>query len=333
MRFGVIVDYMRNLFVILAGLLLNLQLVACGTDSGSGEQGDSGTQASTQSTPVSITQTGSTGKTSSISLRLTDAPIDDLVRAVVTFTAVELKRQAGDGWIKFTLKKPESIDLMALQGGNTADLLANVTADADDYKELRLYTSGDSGDNFVELATGGTRPLQIPGGSSSGLKIKQNFTITEMQAASFVVDFDLRQSIRSPGKSGKYMLKPVMRMVSVNGVGNIQGYVDPLLLTSPSCSDALVDTYNAAYIYAGHDADTDDINQQSASTNNPVATAAVEYDASSDKYLYNVAFLAAGEYTVAVTCSADLEDLDANDNLPFIFIQNTTVLANDTVYL
>ena len=101
-------------------------LLACGTSSSSGDKGstldDSGAQ-----TEVTTTQSGSLSNDSRISLRLTDAPIDNLAKAVVQFTAVELKPQSG-GWVKFTLKTPKSIDLLQLQGVKTADLLVNVPA-------------------------------------------------------------------------------------------------------------------------------------------------------------------------------------------------------------
>jgi hypothetical protein len=59
----------------------------------------------------------------------------------------------------------------------------------------------------------------------------------------------------------------------------------------------------------------------------------MNYDATMDKYVYTVAFLAAGDYTIAVTCNADVEDLNTSDNLQFFDIQNVTVLANDPIFL
>ncbi len=319
---------MFRLLTFLPILLLAGILSACGTDSSSGEQQEA---VETPSTPVTVTQSGGSGNVSSISLRLTDAPIDKLAKAVVEFTAVELKRQSG-GFIAFTLDNPMSIDLLTLQGGNTADLLINVPADADDYKEIRLFTSAAAMANYVELLAGGTQPLQIPGGSGSGLKLKQDFTVTENQAASFIIDFDLRQSIRSPGNSGNYQFKPVMRLVTVAGAGNLSGTVNPALLTAPTCSDALVDSYNAAYIFAGLNVVPDDINQSGNNTE-PVATATIAYDANSGNYVFTASFLPAGDYTIAFTCNADLEDLEADDNLFFFGTQNAAVIANNTVFL
>ena len=186
--------------------------------------------------------------------------------------------------------------------------------------------------NFVELSAGGIQPLQIPGGSAAGLILRQDFTITSTRAASFIVDFDLRQSIRSPDNSGNYQFKPVMRLIAAVGVGNIRGTVDSALLTAGTCSDVLVDTFNAAYIFNGHGVTPDDINQLSPGIE-PFATGAIAYDSTSNSYLYTASFLPAGDYTIAMTCNADLEDLDADDDLLFFNVQNITVLANNTLFL
>ena len=313
--------------------LLCALLLACGTGSSSGDKGST-LDDSVAQTEVTTTQSGSLSSDSSFSLRLTDAPIDNLAKAVVQFTAVELKPQSG-GWVKFTLKTPKSIDLLLLQGGKTADLLVNVPAPAADYKEIRLITGSGGMVNWVEEKIGGaTKPLQIPGGSGSGLMLKQDFTIPSTHAASFIIDFDLRQSIRSPGNSGNYQFKEVMRLVTVSGVGGFRGEVDGMKLANPppTCSDAMVDTFNAAYVFSGHNVVPSDINQLAPDVE-PVTTASINYESASGKYVYETAFLPAGDYTVAITCNADLDILDANNDLQFFGIRNVTVIENDLVFL
>ena len=318
----------RSIYYILT-LLICSGLTACGTDSGSGSSSDTDAGIST---PVTITQTGGLVNKSSISLRLTDAPIDDLVRVVIEFTGVELK-QNGNAWIRYDLVTPLSVDLLQLQGAITADLLSNVPVSAGDYRELRLLTSNAAMAHFVEESSGGMEPLQIPGGSGAGLTILKDFTITEQQASSLIIDFDLRRSVRSPGNSGRYQFFAVMNLISAASAGNVSGTVDPALLTAGSCSDALVDTYNAVYVYSGHNVTPDDIDQANNNVE-PFATTTINYDMATDKYIYTAAFLPAGDYTIAVTCNADAEDLNTSDNLQFFnIIQNVTVLANDPTFL
>jgi hypothetical protein len=102
----------------------------------------------------------------------------------------------------------------------------------------------------------------------------------------------------------------------------------------PACSDADPNTYNAVYVYAGHNVTPDDIDQKSPQSPAPFATTSIAYDNDIMGYLYEAAFLPAGKYTVAFTCNADAEDLDnGNDDLKFFGIQNVTVLASNTLFL
>ena len=62
------------------------------------------------------------------------------------------------------------------------------------------------------IPTGSTDevPLATPSAEQSGLKINTNIDVIGSQTADFVIDFDACKSIVSAGKSGKYLLKPVL---------------------------------------------------------------------------------------------------------------------------
>ena len=122
-----------------------------------------------------------------------------------------------------------------------------------------------------------------------------------------------------------------MRLVIDRDVGYIRGTVDPSFLTGRKCSDADVDSHNAAYVYLGHDAVTDDINELSTTSNPPVTTTTINYDKRKSLYIYEAAFLPEGDYTIALNCSADLEDLEADDDLPFFFTDNVSIIVSDTI--
>jgi hypothetical protein len=143
-----------------------------------------------------------------------------------------------------------------------------------------------------------------------------------------VVDVDLRQSIKKNGTN--YIMNPVLRMVNGNNFGHTRGIVDPTLLTAGSCSDSLVDTFNSVYVYNGHNVTPGDINQKSNKNIDPLTTTRIGYDVTTSSYIYEAAFLPAGDYTIAFTCNSDLDDLDKNDNLKFFNIQNVTVKLNNT---
>lgn len=309
---------MKVVFNLMTALLLCGSLVACGTDSSSSNQ--------TGNAVVS-------GNGPTFTLRVTDAPIDDAISVVLSFTEVRLRNTNGN-WTTHTFNTPRSIDMLQLQGTKTADLLVDKPVEVGNYDEIRLLVDAAPMANYV-LDPGGMVELKIPSGSSSGLKIKGNFSVLDNRPASLVMDLDLRQSIKMAGNSGKYILKPVLRLVSDKDAGHIRGTVDPVSLgLMPACSDKDPNTYNAAYVYAGHNVTPDDIDQGSPQSLAPFATTSITYDNALMGYLYEAAFLPAGKYTLAFTCNADAEDLDkGNDDLKFFGIQNVTVMASNTLFL
>lgn len=299
-----------RVFKRLTTLLLCGSLVACGGSGGSGKD------------------------SSTLSLRVTDAPIDDALSVVVEFVEVRLRNTDGN-WTSHPLNPSRKIDLLKLQGIKTADLLLDQITEAGNYDEIRLLVNDAPMANHIDLGVGGVVGLKIPSGSASGLKIKKNFSVMKNRDNSLVIDFDLRQSITVAGNSGNYILKPVIRLVSDKDSGHIRGTVNPLLLsTQPACTDTNADTYNAVYVFAGHNVTPDDIDQSAPAGNAPFATTSIAWDDASMSYLYEAAFLPEGDYTIALTCNANLEDLDdGNDDLKFFNVQNVTVLANDTLFL
>ena len=316
-------------------------LLGCGTDTSSGDRAGSGDG----STPgVAITTSGSSDSArSSFSMRLTDAPIDGLEHVVVQFTAVEMKRKSG-GWTRYTLPAPQSIDLLALQGLTTADLLVNMPIEAGDYKQIRFIVDDAPMANLVKVKSGAWENLEVPAGSTTGLKINQNFTIPEDRQVNLTVDFDLRKSVKYKKKTGLYKLKAKMKLVIDSDVGFIRGSIHPALLMAPSCSDGDVATHNAAYVYSGHNVTPGDIDEPAPSNNEPLTTTLIRYDSATGHYIFEAAFLAEGDYTIAFTCNADREVIDEDDDgdddddndveaLKFFGVQNVTIIVTDTTFL
>lgn len=299
---------------LMTALTLAALLVACGTDSSSSGDGDD----------------GGSGGGPGLSLRLTDAAFDGAVRVDVTFVEVKLRKVSG-GWVKIPVNPAQTIELSQLQGTKTANLLLDVKVDAGDYNELRLIVDTATMANSIELAAGGVFNLKIPSGGSSGLKIKGDFTVSSTRPTSLVVDVDLRQSIVVAGPN--FLMKPVLRLVKGDNFGHIRGLVNATTLTAATCSDPQPDTFNAVYVYAGHDVIPDDINQLSNANIDPVTTSKILWDTSISEYVYEAGFLPAGDYTIAFTCNSDLDDLEADDNLQFFGIRNVTVQVNNTTFL
>lgn len=117
-------------------------------------------------------------------------------------------------------------------------------------------------------------------------------------------------------------------MVATEASGAIAGEVDPTLISALG-SDG---THCVVYVYNGEDAQVDDIYLPISGSvpdtqNNPEITAMVD----STAYTYTAAFLPAGDYTVSLTCEADLDDPLEDDVLTFTGTSNATVTAGGTM--
>lgn len=293
-------------------LLLAASVTACGTDSSS-SGGASGS--------------GSDG----LSLRVTDAPFADVARLDITFREVHLRNTDGE-WIVIPTGElvTTTIEIAGLQGTKSAELLENVDVPEGDYDELRLIVEDPA---WIELTGGGTEPLEIPSGSSSGLKIKGDFMVVEGKPTVLVVDFDLLRSINVTG-GGKYKMNPVLRLVKGSAFGHARGMVDPddLNDTLVGCSDNDPLTHNAVYVFDGHGVIPNDITNRNNDVS-PITTSKITMDPGTGKFIYEAAFLPAGEYTIAFTCNADKEDLKTDDDLGFFGEMDITIKVNDTLFL
>ena len=299
--------YLTNIFLTL--LSLNL-LVACSdsTDINSAGGGRGGTQ------------------NGFLSLGITDAPIDDAAEVWVQFDGVVLKPFSALSPITLSFPTPMNINLLALQGQNSMQMLVDETLPADSYEWLRLnVTAADDGvqDSYIKLKDNSVHELNIPSGSESGLKIVGGLEVIANTPTSMTIDFDLRKSITLTG-SGKYELSPVLKLVNNAETSSLVGTVEPLAITDPGCSDADPSTGNAIYLYDGFNVVPDDIDNTDP---DPVASALVTLNNTTGAYEYSFGFIPFGDYTAAFTCQADLEDPANDDIITFSGAQNVTLTS------
>jgi hypothetical protein len=269
--------------VILAGSLI---LSACGGDSSSG--------------------------TGSLNLNITDGPVPDASQVVVAFSGVSIKPVNGSAYdINFVdgNNQPvvKTIDLLNLQGLNTESLLHDHSLESGRYNWLRLHVN--EMDSYIVLSSG-TYPLYIPSGDETGLKLNRSFEIVEGTTTSFTIDFDLHKSVVGPGvghMSGAYKLRPTLRMVNNAEMGHISGHVGSTTLADASCTGR---TDYAVYVFSGMNVTPDDLD---GTDPDPVAISQL-----TATYDYALGFLEPGSYTLAFTCQAADDDVDANDAINFI---------------
>jgi len=203
-------------------LLLFILLTACG-GGGSGSSADSG------------------AGTGTLKLGLTDAFSDDYQAVYITIAEVQAKKQGeGDGeagWI--TVVTPgQTYNLLELVNGVIASLGIG-ELEAGKYGQLRLILQENDAApdtpernildnphpyfNYLINSEGSEIPLKVPGGGNTGIKLVNGFTIEVAGATELILDFDAHKSIVQAGNSGKWLLKPTVKVVetrenSVSGV-------------------------------------------------------------------------------------------------------------------
>lgn len=265
----------------------------------------------------------SAGGTGSLSVGLTDAPVDSAQEVNIEVTALVLQPSDGER-SRFELEFPAPINLLDLQGGAFEALITDEEVSAGSYNWMRIELGDDNSVVIDNDSGSGTYPLTTP--SARGVQTS-GFTVPAGGEVSLTIDFDVRKSLVNPvGQSG-YRLKPVLRLVDNSEVGMIEGTVAGELITQ-ECGDAFTAEFAGnVYVHEGTDATPDDI----GSENEPLVVVPVDENGT---YTYTAAFIPAGDYTVSYTCGDDLIENDqgepSDDDINFTGAQNVTVVADQT---
>lgn len=262
------------------------------------------------------------GDSGRLRLSIADAPVDRASKVVVQFTGVEVKPADGEA-IDFDFDLPRSVDLLALSGGASEVLLDDVELPDGRYNWVRLKVNAQEDgafDSYIELEDATQRELEVPSGAQSGLKLIAGFIVPAGGTADFTVDFDLRKSLHEPMDAGdSYKLRPTLRLVDNAEAGSIAGTVDAALVPD-GCTPAV-------YVFEGAGVAPDDVDGNAPE---PVTGAAVAPGGIGGQYEYRAAFLAAGVYTVALTCQAAADDPQQDDAaVTFAGTQDATVTAQE----
>ena len=192
----------------LIGFILSLTIATL--ISGCGGGGDTSTTASST--------------TGTVALSVTDAPTEDEnVKGVfVTFTALRYvyadTNESNNSWQDVNLGEPVTVDLLALQDGNTS-LLNTVNLPAGEIEHVRFVL--DLNNCYVLLEGNITETLTIPSGDQTGYKAIGGFTIPAGGTVNITADFDLRKSLVI--NKNFYKLNPTIKIIDNIEVGEING--------------------------------------------------------------------------------------------------------------
>lgn len=279
----------------------------------------------------------SSGDTGRLSLYVTDAPVDDASAVVVAFTGVELKPADGEP-IGFSVCDPETapetetetatsdpsgceggvrkIDLLKLTGDESVALLGDVELPAGRYEWIRLevLTSRTSTDDSFIVINDVPRPLWVPSGEQSGLKLVQGFTVPAGGIASFTIDFDLRKSITNPQGPflDTYFLRPALRLVDNKLTGHLEGDIAAELVEGEACFGTEPSGLGVVYVFEADGEIGHEIDLEGAVTSTKVDSIHGDTETS---YSYRVGFLPAmeggTEYLVQLWCETP-DDVDVD---------------------
>jgi len=136
---------------------------------------------------------------STLNIRLTDAPADyDAVNVDVQKVLYNASESDENGWVEMDVI-PGIYNLLDFTAGNST-LIATAPMDITELKQIRLVL----GDNNTVVIDG----------------------VESLEYTAYL-DFDASKSVVSAGNSGKYILKPVIRLIFTANTGSIKGAIVP----------------------------------------------------------------------------------------------------------
>ena len=271
----------------------------------------------------------STAGSGSLTVAVTDTPVTGAEKVVIHFTAIQV--HGGDGTTTeipiidpVTQTAGRSIDLLQLQGDKSL-VLFNQELASGNYSWMRLAVDFDPLKTYIQV-NGQQHALRCTSCDNTGYKLNRSFEVIKDGVMAYIVDFDLGKSITLSNNG--YHLRPTLRMVETAAAGHLSGEVDATLINSLGGTEGC-----RVYVYDGHDVSPDDIYLPIGAPLpenyvNPVATANVD----DTSHQYMVGYLAAGNYTVSLTCDGELDDIDEDNSgdVSFYGTANITIEAGQT---
>ena len=251
---------------LILGLMALLVLSSCGGDGGSDSGGG--------------TVTG--GGTGRLSTSLTDSSTDEYKAVYVTITRVDVhlggnETDAGNWQTVATPNK--TYPLLELVNG-ARETLGIATMDAGHYTQMRLiigetlpesvppatpdlniFSQPHPYANYViDMDDDEIHPLKVPSGPQTGLKVVNGFEIYPDQTTELILDFDASRSVVKAGKSGNYLLKPTVKVLTTDDYAIVSGTVTDAspVTTLPTTPTLLPGTLVTAQTTAPQAADIKD---------------------------------------------------------------------------
>lgn len=178
---------------------------------------------------------GGSAGTGTLSLSLSDASSDDYKAVYVTVDEISVHPASGGGWV--TVASPDqTYNLLELVNGVRSSL-GVALLDPGRYTQMRLKlgASPASGTNILSQAhpyanyfinqSNQAVELKVPSGSTTGLKVVNGFDISAGGTTELLLDFSVEESIVKAGSSGKWLLKPTVKVLETAEYAIVSGTI------------------------------------------------------------------------------------------------------------
>lgn len=260
-----------------------------------------------------------------VTIDLTDGPTDGAQEIVLDLAGVKLITE-DDEVVELSLEDDEPIDILAFQKGNTWRLVDERSLDKQRYAGIALEFDPDS--SYLVDANGAEVPIVTP---TTVTYADVDFEVEDDTELRLVLDINMRFSLVDNDPDGETLdLDPVVRAVDVDDAGIVTGSVSTAIVESTECQAGRDPAFGVAvYAFKGTGVVPDDYDGQS----DLIDAANVEFDSTAGQYRYELHFLPAGPYTLALTCQADADDPSTDDAVTFEASGNVTVTAGSTATL
>jgi hypothetical protein len=240
--------------------------------------------------------------------------MEEIVELTLHLTHVDFGHADGQVTRLMFQGGPLAVDMMQLQNGTARDLLDREDLPAGPYEWMEIGI--DPQQSHVGTQDGGHHALFM--GEELALRVHAPFAIHAGEHSEFILDFDLRYGIEHRHMGGmmgdRYILHPGLRQMLVSETGGLVGAIDASLVdvNQPGCDPA--PGGNWAYLFDGAVAQPDDFAvSETDNLEGPIATDRVELHPGIGEYRYHFAFVPAGSYRVAFTCSGEWDEAGDDD--------------------